>query len=211
MPHYTTENDGSHGSKGKSVNSPSSPQNNHILLSISSICSSPNFATYQNDDGGGITYFSPPPAINNQNNYDGRKKRDSIPTLETRNTANANNSIPTSSLIPNAVPTKRLFTQNNTKLIQSPREQHSAVELCESDRSWGASFISTHEQKFCDMHTKTIYDLCTPDLLNLGNVACFDLETLGVRGLRSAINYNWLSFEKWGDEEGTSIIKKVKL
>lgn len=60
------------------------------------------------------------------------------------------------------------------------------------------------------MSTKTVYDLCKLDGL-LGNAACFDLDTLGLKSLRSAISYDWKTFEKWGDEEGTSVMKHVKL
>lgn len=45
-------------------------------------------------------------------------------------------------------------------LISSPREKHSAIELCASETSYGPDFVSRSERVFCDMGTKVAWPLC---------------------------------------------------
>ncbi|KAF2171356.1 hypothetical protein M409DRAFT_18472 [Zasmidium cellare ATCC 36951] len=182
LPHFTTENDGSSGA-------------------LDGVCASPDFATYQNDDAGGITYWADPPAIGNTNNYDNAK-------MHRRDDANSTAGI--SAHQANARPSQSLYTsaEKNTKLIKSAWAVHSAIDLCNDDRSWGPSFVSTTENKFCDMSTKTLYDVCSSD--NTSSEACFDGETLAVRGLNRSVAYNWKTVENWGPEVADEL-KTVQL
>ena len=48
-----------------------------------------------------------------------------------------------------------------TQLVVSDISAHSATTLCNHDMSRGPDFVSTIENLFCDMETKTLYPLCT--------------------------------------------------
>ncbi|KAF6815474.1 hypothetical protein CPLU01_14123 [Colletotrichum plurivorum] len=48
----------------------------------------------------------------------------------------------------------------DTRIIKSHFQKHSAAQLCESPRSIGQPFVSYSERKFCFMPTKTLYPFC---------------------------------------------------
>ncbi|KAK5630492.1 hypothetical protein RRF57_006207 [Xylaria bambusicola] len=58
------------------------------------------------------------------------------------------------------------------KLIITSMAAHSAQELCDSETSWGPDTVSTVENLFCDMETKTLYPVCA----GTATTSCFDLE-----------------------------------
>ncbi|PKS08638.1 hypothetical protein jhhlp_005025 [Lomentospora prolificans] len=58
------------------------------------------------------------------------------------------------------------------RLIVTPHAKHSAVELCNSETSWGPDEVSLTERMFCDMETKSLYPLCKNGI----EENCFDLE-----------------------------------
>ncbi|RMX83926.1 hypothetical protein D0869_04945 [Hortaea werneckii] len=145
----------------------------------------PSVAKYYNDDGSGLTYFSPPPDIDNGSNL-GKRGSDEYPQPDTdrRQEGSLLGSI------------GRLLVQNNTRLIQSDLPEHSASRVCDSDSSWGPSFISTGEGTFCDMSSKILYPVCGGEK-DTGEVQCFDLVTRALKGLNTLSTFEWLSFERW--------------
>ncbi|KAG4434486.1 hypothetical protein IFR05_010029 [Cadophora sp. M221] len=64
-----------------------------------------------------------------------------------------------------------------THLVISNYEGHSARELCENDRSMGPDFVSRREELFCDMCTRAVWPLCSTEK----SVNCFDLRKLKLR------------------------------
>lgn len=58
-------------------------------------------------------------------------------------------------------------------LIISDSKTHSAKEICTSKSSRSPDFVSTVEGKFCDMETRTLWDLC--DGANRKS-DCFDVD-----------------------------------
>lgn len=58
-------------------------------------------------------------------------------------------------------------------LIITNKPGHSAVELCESETSYGPDTVSIVENTFCDMETKTLYPICDGSILK----TCFDLRS----------------------------------
>lgn len=46
------------------------------------------------------------------------------------------------------------------QLVVSEHASHSAVQVCESDSSWGPDFVSISEGVFCDMCKRQYYPLC---------------------------------------------------
>lgn len=69
---------------------------------------------------------------------------------------------------------KRRSPDLANRLIASPRENHSARRLCESETSHGPDFVSFSEGIFCDMETKMIFPLCP---VFIGVWECFHWET----------------------------------
>ncbi|KAK6006582.1 hypothetical protein QM012_006992 [Aureobasidium pullulans] len=59
------------------------------------------------------------------------------------------------------------------KLIISDIASHSAVNLCNSQTSWGPDFVSSTEGKLCDMATKTLYTLCSKEQVD----GCVKIDT----------------------------------
>lgn len=57
-------------------------------------------------------------------------------------------------------------------VVISEHKAHSAVELCDSSTSRGPSFAAIHENRYCDMSTKTHYPLCSQDV----STGCFDAD-----------------------------------
>lgn len=86
--------------------------------------------------------------------------------------------------------------QNNTRLIQSDLPEHSASRVCDSDSSWGPSFISTGEGAFFDMSSKILYPVCGGEK-DTGGDQCFDLVTRALKGLNALSTFEWLPFERW--------------
>ena len=93
---------------------------------------------------------------------------------------------------------------DENQLVISPHTTHSAIEVCESDSSWGPDFVSLAEGIFCDMCERKVYPLCsgggnlttatvsssqaavTAMSFNASQAfkgvgACFDLETTQLR------------------------------
>jgi hypothetical protein len=58
---------------------------------------------------------------------------------------------------------KKRSLKPHNRLVVSSNARHSAVELCESQTSWGPDFVSSEEGIFCDMDTHTTWPLCTSD------------------------------------------------
>ncbi|MCJ1367919.1 hypothetical protein MMC16_007055 [Acarospora aff. strigata] len=63
-------------------------------------------------------------------------------------------------------------------LVLSNIEGHSAKELCESETSLGADFVSTAEGVYCDMTAKQQWPLCSDSI----TTSCFDLNRKTMRG-----------------------------
>lgn len=59
------------------------------------------------------------------------------------------------------------------QLVLSDSKWHSAKKLCESETSMGPDFVHESEGLFCDMGTKTLYDICSDKTEG----ACFDVDT----------------------------------
>src|SRR5947209_20221937 len=59
------------------------------------------------------------------------------------------------------------------RLVSSSNPRHSARELCQSDSSQGADFVSVTENLFYDMDAKEIWPLCFSSI----TCGCFDLST----------------------------------
>ncbi len=57
-------------------------------------------------------------------------------------------------------------------LVISARPQHSAKTLCERQYSYGPSFVALQERLFCDMKSKTLYDICDGQKTS----CCFDMD-----------------------------------
>ncbi len=56
-------------------------------------------------------------------------------------------------------------------IIGSQHLLHSALELCQSETSYGSGFVSFHEAVFCDLETNTPWPMCSNSvkrLLSLG-------------------------------------------
>lgn len=68
---------------------------------------------------------------------------------------------------------KRKTNPQPSHLIVSKFGDHSAVELCGSEQSYGHDFVSVAESIFCDMSTKTAWPLCDASTVR----DCFNLNT----------------------------------
>jgi len=60
----------------------------------------------------------------------------------------------------------------NDRIIYSNNNKHSARELCESPTSVSPDFVSLVEGKYCDMHQKELFDVCSKAV----TACCFDME-----------------------------------
>lgn len=60
------------------------------------------------------------------------------------------------------------------KVIVSPHDYNSAKRLCESETSWGHSFVSLSEGLFCDMEDKTLYYNCDNSEAPSSSSCCYD-------------------------------------
>ena len=82
------------------------------------------------------------------------------------------------------------------RLIASPRGQHLASTLCESETSHGPDFVSFSEGMFCDMETKVFYPLCD-EKEGIVVDECYHWEThsLVTGGRHVAKNYEHV--EQW--------------
>lgn len=63
------------------------------------------------------------------------------------------------------------------RLIISPHSFNSARELCESQTSYGHSFVSLQESLFCDMTTKILYYTCSDKISS----CCLDVDEASFR------------------------------
>ncbi|KAF3940260.1 hypothetical protein ABW19_dt0208398 [Dactylella cylindrospora] len=88
------------------------------------------------------------------------------------------------------------------RLVKSHNKRHSAKEVCESSTSRGPDFISLHEELYCDMETKHLWELCSKTITE----DCFDLKTHKVRfrgnqkrdlGGRTSSEKNYKNVEEW--------------
>jgi hypothetical protein len=84
-------------------------------------------------------------------------------------------------------------------IIHSAHPGHSAKQLCESATSYGPDAISEVEQLFCDMSTKTLYPLCSPQVTK----GCFDTDVVSLRislskRFEGANPKNYHRVQKWG-------------
>lgn len=69
------------------------------------------------------------------------------------------------------------------RLIVSKMEQHSAIEVCNSQSSLGPDFLSMTEMMFCDMSEKTLWSVCVDESASY----CFDMDTQTVKGSTSSL------------------------
>jgi hypothetical protein len=60
-----------------------------------------------------------------------------------------------------------------SQLVISEHDSHSAIQVCESQSSWGPDFISIVEGVYCDMCKRQYYPLCGG---GKESTTCFDLE-----------------------------------
>ncbi|KAK4206570.1 hypothetical protein QBC37DRAFT_380961 [Rhypophila decipiens] len=77
--------------------------------------------------------------------------------------------------LPRSLDTKKRAAaakEPDSRLVVSDRPGHSAVKLCDSDTSWGPSFVSLAEGMFCNMETRELLPLCVGELTE----GCFDVE-----------------------------------
>lgn len=80
------------------------------------------------------------------------------------------------------------------RIVGSYHAQQSALELCESETSYGADFVSFHEGVFCDMDEKKAWPLCST--VNASDCYHWDTHTLITRGGQQARQYDKVSL--WG-------------
>jgi len=78
---------------------------------------------------------------------------------------------------------------------------HSAKEVCESETSWGPDLVNPDEGYYCDMESKTLWEVCTEGGEQTG---CFDMETNRVktvgtmrRGRRGVNNKKYTEVRRW--------------
>jgi hypothetical protein len=64
------------------------------------------------------------------------------------------------------------------KAVVSAMPEHSARLLCESENSYGPSFAAIGEGLFCEMKTKTLYNIYSGDITS----CCFDIDQNQLRG-----------------------------
>ena len=91
-------------------------------------------------------------------------------------------------------------------LVVSGRPGHSAKELCESETSYGADFVSTVEGIYCDMEVKQAWPLCNATI----TTSCFDMTSRSVLGGTPNVHVrdstsggdipskSYKTFETWG-------------
>ena len=78
-------------------------------------------------------------------------------------------------------PLHRRSTTFESSLVVSNSASHvgTAKELCDSESSYGPSFVSTVDGQYCDMSSKTLWPVCTSSDSN--DAACFDLADKKLR------------------------------
>lgn len=143
----------------------------------STLCDSPSFKLYTNDDQTSIVYWTP----TNQRQ---------------RSSDSASIAISAEGLLPpnpqrNNKRGSSFSERFDNVLIVDDLDVHTAEALCESEMSSGPDFVNTALGGFCDMKTKTMYPVCNANLTNgVGtnttnstSIPCFDLNsfTLGKR------------------------------
>lgn len=69
----------------------------------------------------------------------------------------------------------------SSRLIISNLPAHSAKDLCTSPTSMGPDLVSVYENVFCDMETKTLYNICRDGVAQ----PCFDMDSQSVIGISS--------------------------
>ncbi|KAF4124722.1 hypothetical protein GMORB2_5388 [Geosmithia morbida] len=79
---------------------------------------------------------------------------------------------------------RRRAAWTSSALVLSDTASHSAKELCQSDTSMGPDFVHTTEGLFCDMGSKTLFDICRQDK----KTNCFDLDSNSLLGNGTAIH-----------------------
>ncbi|KAI4675458.1 uncharacterized protein J4E84_010053 [Alternaria hordeiaustralica] len=89
-------------------------------------------------------------------------------------------------------------------LIVSNWTSQTAADLCNSATSWGPDFIGSDDQ-FCDMSTKTLTPLCSPE--TVGSSGCVDVDedavsvvkrTSVARRAATVLHKSYKKIEKWG-------------
>lgn len=81
------------------------------------------------------------------------------------------------------------------RLISSPRDDHVASALCESDTSHGPDFVSHSEGVFCDMDTKTQWPLCDEDGSEMKD--CYRWKTHSLVTGGEHVPRNYASVQEW--------------
>ena len=82
----------------------------------------------------------------------------------------------------------------DNRLVTSIHEQHSALELCKNDQSYGPDFVSFSENIFCDMTTKQNWPLC-----NGGDIEdeCYDITRHSLITRSEHVKRNHVRVENW--------------
>lgn len=88
----------------------------------------------------------------------------------------------------------RTSSKFDGRLVTSIHEQHSAIELCGSDQSYGPDFVSFSENVFCDMGTKVHWPLCDGGQMR---DECYDMATHSLITRPGHVKRNHVRVEKW--------------
>ena len=84
-----------------------------------------------------------------------------------------------------------------TRLISSPRDDHAASKLCESETSHGPDFVSHSEGVFCDMGTKTQWPLCAEGDGSEEMKDCYRWKTHSLVTGGEHVARNYASVQEW--------------
>lgn len=79
-------------------------------------------------------------------------------------------------------------------LVVSHHDHHSAMELCENEKSRGPDFVSFSEQKFCDMEAKKHFPFCGKDQIS----ECFDGKTFSIVTAKGSVGKAYSAVELMG-------------
>ncbi|KAI0406548.1 hypothetical protein F4802DRAFT_613415 [Xylaria palmicola] len=94
---------------------------------------------------------------------------------------------------------RRQSQRSDDRLIVSHFPSHSAIEVCESETSWGPDFVSMAEGLYCNMETHEVLPLCGNNLTK----DCFEINgtvgaaTIAATGLKKTmkptrvVEWNW--------------------
>lgn len=163
--------------------------------SIDTMCKSgPRFRMYETiETQDSILYFNPPLQYNPDGTDVDVSKVINNPGVMADLNMDLNNAICSSEAFKGGCPNnaksrtrkiKRDTSWADGQLVISAYQQHSAREVCESSTSVGPDFVSLSENTYCDMTTRTVWDVCNGN----STLCCFDTQATQMRscGMRTS-------------------------